>query len=132
MRSSSSPQSEFEPFQSLPSAAVADDATRFYVERHLAQRETALIAKIGGKAAEAIDVAAIGGDAERHADGAGALPAAVLHELDEMRQRHVAERRRFAHVGLGQAFRGLAGARVAEAAGAKRDPLRARELFDAA
>ena len=72
------------------SAAVADHAAGRDVERHVANRQARLIAQASGKLEEALRVGEVARDAERHADRAGALAAAVRDELQEARQRHVA------------------------------------------
>ena len=98
----------------------------------LANRQPRLIAQRRRERQEPLHVGEVAGNAHRHADGAGALAAAVGDELQKARQRHVVrlvERRQ--DVVFGDALGGLAGAGIAEAPGAERDALRAGHLLDA-
>src|SRR5258708_39830716 len=84
--------------------------------RSRADRQRRAIAEAGGELHEALDVGEVADDAERDADGAGALAAALLQHLEEAGQRDArALRHPRAHVGLGQAVGGFSRARVAEA-----------------
>src|SRR6266480_189558 len=113
---------------------VSNDAPGFDVARDRADRKTRLVAQAPGKLDEAMRVGEVADEAERHADGARALAAAAGDEIEKSREVHVlrVEGERGAHVLFGNAFGGLARTRVAEAAGAQRDPLRAGHLLDTA
>src|SRR5258705_11756514 len=99
---------------------VSNDASRLDVARHVANRETGLIAQALGKLDEPVGVGEVADQAERDANRPRALAAAARHEVEEPREVHVrVELQRGAHVGLRDALRGLPPARLAEAAGAR-------------
>src|SRR5258708_17821655 len=54
--------------------------------RSRADRQRRAIAEAGGELHEALDVGEVADDAERDADGAGALAAALLQHLEEDRK----------------------------------------------
>src|SRR5882762_10651966 len=96
---------------------VSNNPARLDVARHLANRETGLIAQALGKLEEPVGVGEVADQAERDANRPRALAAAARHEVEEPREVHVRiELQRGAHVGLRDALRGLPRAGVAEAA----------------
>src|SRR6266566_5460946 len=105
------------PRTSMRLTAVANDPAGFDVEGDLSEREPGLIAEAGHESEEPLDVAGVAHDAQRGANRAGTLAAAMLHELDEPRQVHVAGPCGIAHVVFGQPLSQLACARIAETAG---------------
>src|SRR5258705_13671626 len=112
---------------------VSNDASRLDVARHVANRETGLIAQALGKLDEPVGVGEVADEAERDANRPRALAAAARDEVEEPRGVHVrVELQRRAHGGLRDALRSLPRSRGAEAAGAQRDAFRARPLLPAA
>ena len=79
--------------------------------------------KPAAKRRKALDVGEVARQAERHADRAGALAAALLHQLEEARQRQVRALwpARRACRPRSDPFRRFARAGIAEAAGPQRD-----------
>src|SRR5215472_7562325 len=98
-------------------ASVADYAAGLYVEADFPDRQARLAAEGRDEAQETPDVTKIRRQADRRADGARALVAALLHQADEAMQIDVgAQAESGAHVLFGQAFGNFSRARIAEAA----------------